>query len=223
MSLYSSTVENYIKCIFLTPKKPTAGFVPMKKLADEMKVSPGTVTAMMKTLSESDLVEYIPRKGCSLTEKGRTLALDVLRKHRLVELFLVKVLGIDWSEVHEDADMLEHVISDRVLDRIDAVLNYPRFGPHGNPIPGSDGQIPERALSPLNELSVGKSARIALIEETDPEFLRYAKEMRLLPNMSVSVSNRDIQAGTITINTEDSGQSVLAISAAKKILVDSQG
>src|SRR5580698_67087 len=121
----SSTVENYLKQLYLEQQAGADPLVPMGRLASAMGVVPGTATSMVKALADSGLVEYEPRGGVRLTSSGRQLALHVLRRHRLVELFLVKVLGLDWSVVHDEADMLEHAISDRVLERMDAVLEYP--------------------------------------------------------------------------------------------------
>src|SRR5213078_450583 len=119
------TVENYLKQIYLEQQALEGGsdLVAMGRLASAMAVTPGTATTMIKALSEANLVNYEPRGGVRLTKAGEQLALHVLRRHRLVELFLVKVLGLDWSEVHDEAEELEHAVSDKVLDRIDALLN----------------------------------------------------------------------------------------------------
>lgn len=118
VSAHSSTVENYIKQIYLEAQKDTLERVPMKRLADGVGVSPGTATAMVKTLARSGLIDYAPRDGSRLTAAGEQLALNVLRRHRLVEAFLVEVLKLDWSEVHGEAELLEHAISDKVLEKI---------------------------------------------------------------------------------------------------------
>src|SRR5438067_4637292 len=122
-----------------------------------MGVVPGTVTTMVKALSDSGLVDYEPRAGLRLTRGGEQLALHVLRRHRLVELFLVKILGLDWSEVHEEAEELEHAISDKVLERIDALLGHPRVDPHGDPIPSAKGQVADAPLTSLAECQIGRS------------------------------------------------------------------
>src|SRR5688572_22318693 len=122
----TSTVENYVKQIYLEQiNTPADALVSMGKLAAAMGVVPGTATSMVKALADAGLVEYEPRGGARLTRGGEQLALHVLRRHRLVELFLVKVLGLDWSEVHDEAEELEHAISDKVLAKIDEFLNYP--------------------------------------------------------------------------------------------------
>ena len=141
----SSTVENYVKQIYLEQHgRPAtaapAALVPMGRLATAMGVVPGTATSMIKALADSGLVEYEPRGGVRLTRGGEQLALHVLRRHRLVELFLVKVLGLDWSEVHAEAEELEHAISDKVLERIDDVLGRPQRRPARRPDPLGQGE-----------------------------------------------------------------------------------
>src|ERR1700683_3559434 len=127
----TSTVENYLKQLYLEQGAAEGGRVPMGQLAKAMEVVPGTATSMVKALSDSGLVDYEPRGGVRLTSRGEQLALHVLRRHRLLELFLVKVLDLDWSVVHEEADSLEHAVSERVLERIDAFLDHPTTDPHG--------------------------------------------------------------------------------------------
>src|SRR5271170_3940973 len=144
----SSTVEDYLKQLYLEQLSSDADLVSTGRLASAMGVVPGTATSMVKALADSGLVSYEPRDGVRLTASGQQLALHVLRRHRLVELFLVKVLGLDWSVVHEEADELEHAISDRVLERIDELLGHPTTDPHGDPIPNTKGHVHEpRRLS----------------------------------------------------------------------------
>src|SRR5580698_1593569 len=139
----SSTVENYLKQLYLEQQAGADPLVPMGRLASAMGVVPGTATSMIKTLADSGLVDYEPRGGVKLTRGGEQLALHVLRRHRLVELFLVRVLKLDWSEVHAEAEELEHAISDKVLEKIDDLLGRPRADPHGDPIPTAKGQVIE--------------------------------------------------------------------------------
>src|SRR5579863_9086591 len=136
----SSTVEDYVKRLYMEQQRSADRLVPLGRLAAVMGVVPGTVTTMVKALDEARLVHYEPRTGVRLTRSGEKLALHVLRRHRLVELFLVKVLGLDWSEVHAEAEDLEHAVSDKVLERIDALLDHPDVDPHGDPIPPARGR-----------------------------------------------------------------------------------
>src|SRR5437764_14428083 len=142
----SSTVENYLKQIYLEQQHAPQELVAMGRLASAMAVVPGTATTMVKALADSGLVEYEPRGGVRLTRGGEQLALHVLRRHRLVELFLVKVVGLDWSEVHVEAEELEHAISEKVLEKIDALLGHPSVDPHGDPIPSPQGKMPAPRL-----------------------------------------------------------------------------
>src|SRR6184192_2470482 len=159
----TSTVEDYLKAIYSEQQHAGGDLVAMGALAAAMKVAPGTATAMVKTLADSDLVDYEPRSGVRLSAKGEKLALHVLRRHRLVELFLVEVLGLDWSEVDEEAEELEHAISDKVLAKIDALLKHPQVDPHGDPIPTSAGKLPRRSLQSLAEVDLGAKVRVARV------------------------------------------------------------
>src|SRR5258706_5415072 len=147
----SITVESYLKQLYREQQNASEELVPMGKLATAMGVVPGTATSMVKALADSGLVSYEPRFGARLTKGGEQLALHVLRRHRLVELFLVKVLGLDWSEVHDEAEELEHAVSDKVLERIDAFLGHPSVDPHGDPIPTSKGKVAPQKLQSLAE------------------------------------------------------------------------
>src|SRR3954469_25206478 len=152
----TSTVEDYLKALYEQQVGGEA-LVPMGALASAMNVAPGTATAMVKTLADAGLVDYEPRGGVRLSAKGEKLALHVLRRHRLVELFLVEVLGLDWSEVDEEAEELEHAISDKVLVKIDALLKFPKVDPHGDPIPTSKGKIARRAMISLADCEPGQT------------------------------------------------------------------
>ena len=141
--LPSQTVENYLKTIFLAQAGRAASdeLVPMGQIASALGVVPGTATTMIKALSESGLVHYEPYMGVRLTPAGEKLAGLVLRRHRLIELFLVKVLGMDWTEVHDEAERLEHAVSEQLIERIDAMLGRPAADPHGDPIPTAEGHV----------------------------------------------------------------------------------
>src|SRR5437016_3756376 len=172
----TSTVENYVKQLYLAQQSAPDGpgqLVSMGRLAALVGVVPGTATTMMKALADSGLVSYEPRGGVLLTRGGEQLALHVLRRHRLVEQFLVQVLGMDWSEVHDEAEELEHAISDKVLDRIDALLGHPSVDPHGDPIPTAKGKVSEERLVRLPESETGAKVRIARIVDQDARVLQF--------------------------------------------------
>ena len=139
----SLTVENYVKTIALiAARNPEGSLVGTGELAQALNVSPGTVTGMLKTLSEANLATYTPYEGARLTESGQRLAMKVIRRHRLLERFLAETLTMSWDEVHEEAEHMEHAASERLIDRIDAYLGYPAVDPHGDPIPRATDRSP---------------------------------------------------------------------------------
>ncbi len=216
----SITVENYLKHVYLQ-QQHSRGLVPMGQLAATLGVTPGTATTMVKALAESGLLHYEPREGTRLTPNGRRLALGVLRRHRLVELFLVEVLGLDWSEVHEEAEELEHAVSEKVLEKIDALLGHPSVDPHGDPIPPAKGKFAPAAL-PLPTLAqcpLDQPTRVARVLDQDPPFLQFIERCGLTPGTGILVKAHDPNADTITV--EPHGQPAVTIghSVAQKILV----
>ena len=221
----SPTVENYIKQIYLEQQSSTGGeseaLVPMGRLAAAMGVVPGTATTMVKALSDSGLVAYEPRGGVRLTCGGEQLALHVLRRHRLVELFLVKVLGLDWSEVHEEAEELEHAVSDKVLERMDQVLGHPSVDPHGDPIPSAKGKVDESRHGSLADCALNKPCRIARVLDQDPAFLQFVERCGLMPGVNVTVEVRDALADAVWVRPKDRRPLTLGTAAAAKILVES--
>jgi DtxR family Mn-dependent transcriptional regulator len=222
----SSTVEDYVKQLYLEQQSAPDQLVPMGKLASAMGVVPGTATSMIKALADSGLVSYEPRTGVRLTRGGEQLALHVLRRHRLVELFLVKTLGLDWSEVHEEAEELEHAISDKVLDRIDALLGHPSVDPHGDPIPprggagGKVGKMPAASQQSLMECDLKTAVRVARISDQEPAFLQFVHRCGLQPGTELSVRSRDHQAAAVVIATAAKANVTLGTEAAAKIFVE---
>jgi len=193
----------------------------MGKLAAAMGVVPGTATTMVKALADSGLVSYEPRGGTKLTRGGEQLALHVLRRHRLVELFLVRTLGLDWSEVHAEAEELEHAISDKVLERIDALLERPSVDPHGDPIPPARGKPqPQQPRQTLSDCQPGKSYRIARVMDQEPGFLQFVERCGLMPGVTVTVEGRDELADSVRIRPRGKDPVTLGTSAAMKILVE---
>ncbi len=212
----SSTVEDYLKRIYL--EAGAAGVVSMGRLAEAARVAPGTATAMAKALAAAGLADYAPYSGVRLTPDGCQVALRTLRRHRLVELLLVKVLGMDWAEVHEDAERLEHAISDRLLDRIDDLLDHPETDPHGDPIPTPQGRVRQPRQTRLAGAPMGVRWRVARVVDQSPDFLRAAAERGLRPGVAVEVRGRDDAAGTVTVRC-GRREVVLGSAAAEKILV----
>lgn len=215
------TIENYVKTIYqIAARRDPGTAVATGELAQALSVSPGTVTGMLKTLSETSppLATYTPYEGARLTLTGRRLAMQVLRRHRLVELFLVQTLQMSWDEVHEEAEHLEHAVSDRLIDRIDAYLGHPAVDPHGDPIPRADGSLPEPAGVPLSSLPAGQPFRLVRVIDQDPAFLRYLTDCGLdLGTVATLTENRP-EAGALVLQV-GARPVVLGHDAASKLLV----
>jgi DtxR family transcriptional regulator, Mn-dependent transcriptional regulator len=225
----SSTVENYVKQLYLMQQSAQGGqeghggprqSVAMGRLAAAMGVVPGTATSMVKALSDSGLVAYEPRTGVRLSAGGERLALHVLRRHRLIELFLVKVLGLDWSEVHDEAEELEHAISEKVLNRIDEFLGHPSADPHGDPIPTSHGQVRAVARHSLADCPLGEKVTVARVVDQSPEFLQFIDRCGLNPGVAVVVEHRDPHADSVRVKPNDRRPLTLGSAAAAKVLAD---
>ncbi len=215
----SSTVEDYIKQLYLEQQRYRDELVPMGRLAEAMGVVPGTVTTMIKTLADSGLVSYEPRSGVRLTPGGERLALHVLRRHRLVELFLVKTLGLDWSEVHAEAEELEHAISDKVIERIDALLGHPETDPHGDPIPSAHGSMPAHGHCTLRDCEPGRPMVVARILDQDAAFLQFADRCGLVPGTALTLVSYDATADAVVWKSSGRGTHTLGAAAADKIAV----
>ncbi len=217
----SSTVEDYLKCIHRAEREArqeAKELVPMGEIAFRLKVAPASVTAMMKTLSESGLIAYEPYSGVRLLPAGRKLATHVLRRHRLVELFLVNVMGFDWSEVHVEAERLEHAVSERMIDRMDEMLGYPSTDPHGDPIPSADGHIEVVNHPSLVKCELNRAFEVVRVMDQDAEFLRFAEREGLSPGRRVEVASRDETAGSVAV-ISGGRQFSLGFPAASKVLV----
>ncbi len=214
----SLTVENYLKTIYQICAEQGSDAAATGQLAAALSVSPGTVTSMLKTLSESGLATYTPYEGVRLTTAGKALALRVLRRHRLVELFLVKTLELNWDEVHEEAENMEHAVSDLLVDRIDAYLGHPQVDPHGDPIPRADGSLDEAASQALTDCAVGYKFRLARVKDQSPEFLRFLTETGLSLGAKGKVIVNRPEASIVTV-VVDGKEATLGRDAAEKLLV----
>jgi DtxR family Mn-dependent transcriptional regulator len=219
--LPSQTVENYLKTIYLAQSAVAApdALVPMGHLSSALGVTPGTATTMMKTLAESGLVHYEPYMGVRLTAAGAKLATLVLRRHRLVELFLVKVLGMSWAEVHDEAERLEHAVSEALIERIDEMLGRPAVDPHGDPIPTAEGTI--AALPSLDLLSapVGAALSVTRVIDQDPDFLRFIEQHDLMPGSTVTIETRDPMSDAVEVRAASGRLTTIGARAASKVLV----
>jgi DtxR family Mn-dependent transcriptional regulator len=218
--LPTTTVENYLKTLYVEQQRADHVLVAMGAIAAAMQVAPGTATAMVKTLAEAGLVEYEPREGARLSSKGEKLALHVLRRHRLVELFLVEVLGLDWSEVDVEAEELEHSISEKVLAKIDQYLGFPQVDPHGDPIPSAKGKVSQRPMVSLAECALGRPMRVARVMDQNPQFLQFLDRNSLRPGTELVVNGRDDEADAVSVHPRNHPPLTLGTMAAAKILVE---
>ncbi len=183
--MITSTIEDYLKVIFQIEE--AQGTVSTTDLAVQLGVAPASVTGMLKKLAAHDLVAYTPYQGVTLTPYGRTIALRVVRYHRLAEQYLAEVLGMSWDEVHAEAEELEHALSEQVVGRIDAALGRPTTDPHGEPIPTEDGRMPDREDVPLASLAAGDCAVVARVSSREASFLRYLGSMGIYPGARVQI------------------------------------
>ena len=180
-------IEDYLKAIY--DLSPACGRVTTTQLADYLEVTPASVTSMIKKLAATDppLLEYQKHRGVVLTPKGKKIALEITRHHRLLELFLHQILGYRWDEVHEEADRLEHVISEEFEERIAAALGDPLHDPHGDPIPTRELHLPPSPATRLSELRPGQQAIIRRVRDSDPDLLRYLSNLGLKPQANISI------------------------------------
>lgn len=184
--MYSTSEENYLKAIFLLEKKGNKA-VNTNQLADRLQTKASSITDMVKKLSEKDLVHYQKYKGASLTKNGESIALSVVRKHRLWETFLVQKLNFSWDEVHDIAEQLEHIQSVELINRLDAFLGFPQTDPHGDPIPDENGHIVQRASQVLMTIPIGTKAVLVGLKDSSDEFLRYLDNRGLSLGDSIEI------------------------------------
>jgi DtxR family transcriptional regulator, Mn-dependent transcriptional regulator len=197
--LLSPAVENYLKAIYLL-ETSTGRAVPTTKLAERLAVAPASVSEMVERLSREDLVKHVRYRGVHLTAEGRHFALGVVRRHRLVETFLVNELGMGWEEVHEEAEALEHSISDRLLGAIAAKLGDPARDPHGDPIPSANLEIDEAETVSLDRLPVGTKGRLVRILDADSTLLSYLDRLGISLGDEVEVLSLEPFGGPFTVS-----------------------
>lgn len=211
-------MEDYLKSIYILQQE--RGEVTTSLLAEQLGgFKPGSVTGMLKKLAELHLVTYAPYQGVRLTDAGEKIALEVIRHHRLLELYLVEALGYSWDEVHEEAEKLEHHISAKFAARIAEHLGNPAFDPHGDPIPTSEGKIPQSTDRCLADLGISTQARVVRVCEQDSERLRYLADIGLIPGAIITVMDVAPFEGPIAVEIEQQVHS-LDHRMARTILVD---
>lgn len=220
--LPSSTVENYLKAIYAGSAglSDPQRLLPMGQLASALGVTPGTATTMVKTLAESGLVRYEPYAGVALSPAGEKLAALVLRRHRLIELFLVRVMGYSWDDVHDEAEKLEHAVSDRLIDRIDEMLGRPEVDPHGDPIPNSEGLVKQQDAENLLTCPLRTPVVVSRVIDQDRVFLRFIEQNNLKPGESIEVEERDSASDSVQVRGKNDRRITIGTRAASKLLVN---
>ena len=206
MEKLSPQMQDYLKTIYRLQGQP--GGASTNAIALALGVRPASVTGMLKKLAELKFVRHIPYQSAHLTRRGERIALEVVRHHRLLEVFLVKTLGYTWDEVHVEADRLEHVISEDFEDRLAARLGDPQIDPHGDPIPAKDGRLPTERQVRLASLAVGQAAHVARVQDGDPALLRHAADLGLLPAARVTLLETDPYGGSLRVRVESVEHSV---------------
>jgi DtxR family transcriptional regulator, Mn-dependent transcriptional regulator len=210
-------VEDYLKTIY---QLSAAGEpVGTSAIAERLGIAPGSVTGMLKRLGQQGLIDHERYQGASLTDKGRREAIRMIRRHRILELFLVEVLGYTWDQVHEEAERLEHAASDDLVDRMAHVLGDPEADPHGHPIPTAGAPFRPADLPNLADLQVGERAVLRHVSDEDPEALRYLARLNLIPGVRLQVLERMPLRGPLRIQVEDA-EEVIGLELAARLGVE---
>jgi DtxR family Mn-dependent transcriptional regulator len=193
----SPVVEEYLECVYRLEEK--MGVARTSDMVKSLGVVPGTVTNTVEWMERKDLVTHKPYKGVKLTKKGRKIALQVVRRHRLSERLLTDILHMEWGKVHDEACKLEHSMTEEVIAPLEEALNYPKTCPHGNPIPTKSGGVVEEKTRPLSELKTGEESCIVKITEEKSDLLRYLGELGLVPGVPVKILKKAPLEGPITV------------------------
>ncbi len=212
----NEAIEDYLKTIYEIQREK--GKVATTSLANNLGIAPASASGMIKKLSEMNLVTHEKYQGVKLTKSGEKIALEVIRHHRLIELFLSEALGVPWDKVHQEAERWEHVLSEEMEDRIDQLLGFPTSDPHGAPIPKRNGEIGNKAYIHLADLQIGQVATIAEVSDFDPDLLRYLGELGLYPETQIHVTNIAPFDGPFEIHVGDQKHTI-GRKAANYILV----
>jgi len=218
MEKLSPPVEDYLKTVYLLCERE--GAASTTGIATALEVTPASVTGMIKKLAELKLVRHTPYQGVELTKSGEKIALEMVRHHRLLELFLMEALGYTWDEVHAEADVLEHVISEAFEERMAARLGYPNIDPHGDPIPAKDGSFTALKERALLAMQPGESAQITHINDTHSEMLRYAASLGLTPTTRLTLIEMEPFGGSLRVKIGKAEKSIGRELAAQIFVTD---
>ena len=216
----SFTVENYLKAIYQLSQK-TEGGVTTNAIADHIGTKAATVSDMLKKLNTQKLINYKKYQGTELTTKGRSMAIEIIRKHRLWEVFLVEKLDFKWDEVHDIAEELEHIESEELTNRLEVFLDNPKFDPHGDPIPDREGNIQRRAQVPLSEVATGLTGIVTGVKDSSKAFLQYLDTMGIYLGNEIQVTEIFEYDKSLTIET-DGRMLTLSLQASKNLFVKTE-
>lgn len=195
--MITKAIEDYLKIIYKLSE--TKGKVTTNAISERLGISQASVTGMLKKLSELKLIRYTPYYGVELSQAGKKIALEVIRHHRLLELYLAEALGFTWDKVHEEAERLEHVISEEFEEKMAEFLGHPSTDPHGAPIPSKDGAIEKRSLIPLSKIEAGNRVEIKQVSDRDPEMLRYLGKIGIYPEVVIDVLEKVPFGGSLLV------------------------
>jgi DtxR family Mn-dependent transcriptional regulator len=209
--------ENYLKAIYNLSQNETGATA--SKLSEKLNVKLPTINSMVNKLADKELVEYQKYKGFILTEKGRKQALEVIRKHRLTELFLVKIMGFGWEEVHDIAEEVEHIKSPLFFEKMDLILSNPKYDPHGAPIPDKNGKLPKTNLKLLSNIDIGNTVRFVAVSDSSSDFLSYLSRVGISLYSSIEIIDREVFDGLLKIKVNKI-TTTLSGQVAEKILVE---
>ena len=205
-SALTPSVEDYLKAIYRLSAEDRPAST--NEIAHLLELSAASVSGMVKRLSEQGLLEHVPYKGTQLTPEGRKAALRMVRRHRLIESYLVKFLDYSWDTVHEEAERLEHAVSDTLVERMASALGHPSVDPHGDPIPDQDGSVREDAYAPLSSIPAGKTVEILRVAEHAPERLRFLATLGLRPGVVLTVVDRQPFDGPVTVLVDGDSRTI---------------
>jgi DtxR family Mn-dependent transcriptional regulator len=217
-SMHTLTEENYLKAIYRIYES-TGDSVSTTAIAEKLQINAASVTDMFKKLGQQKLVVYEKSRGVKPTDKGKKVALQILRKHRLWETFMVEKLKFSWDEVHEVAEQLEHVHSDILIERLDQLLGYPKFDPHGDPIPDKNGKLPAQDSILLSQGKLGQAYRVSGVSENSDAFLKYLNKIGLVPGSQITIVEVEEFDGSMKLRIDNKTDIILSKQAAENLAV----
>ena len=217
--MHSLSEENYLKAIYNQTKEGVRKITPTS-IAEELHNNPASVIDMLKKLSDKKLLTYDKVKGAKLSDRGLKIAIDIVRKHRLWEVFLLEKLGYTWGEVHDIAEQLEHIRQEDLADRLDKFLGYPNYDPHGDPIPDKNGKFPATKWLPLSEIEIGKKVKVMNVDDNSPDFLKYLDKQNIGLNSTIIIKEIQNFDKSLLIELKAKKEIYLSPEASKKIFVE---